>query len=222
MSPSRAATALLLVLIAACTMAFLRAEQLKLRRSPVTKPKLHQSFSPGCTQVGCRPVADLQFTLRRPLTVSLAIADMDGRVVRTLDRNRRYPKGDVRFAWDGRTDSGAKVPDGRYELKVTIPDRTITIPEPILVDTQRPGMTVDRVKRGPTILVYYTKGDKNSRPYMIVSEKGRVVRERRLVLNPARLPTAELGPGTFLVHILAIDAAGNRTPDPPAFSVKVP
>jgi hypothetical protein len=90
-----------------------------------------------------------------------------------------------------------------------------------VVDTQRPGMTVDRVDRGPTILVHYTKGDKNSRPYMIVTEDGRVVREKRLVLNPARLPTPELGPGRYVVTMLAIDAAGNRTTDPPTFRVKV-
>lgn len=222
MSHSRAATALLLVLIAACTMAFLRAEQLKLRKSPVSKPRLHQSFSPGCNQVGCRPEASLQFTLRSPQTISLAIANEDGTVVRTLETDTRHPKGQVNFSWDGLDDSGEQVSDGRYELKVTIPDRTITIPEPILVDTQLPGMTLNRVERGSTIVIHYTKADRNSRPIMVVRRGDEVVGERRLFLNPARLPPPELGPGRYVVEILAIDAAGNRTADPPSFKVTVP
>jgi hypothetical protein len=221
-SHSRAATALLLVLIAACTMAFLRAEQLKLHKSPVSKPRLHQSFSPGCNQVGCRPEASLQFTLRSPQTISLAIANEDGTVVRTLETDTRHPKGQVNFSWDGLDDSGEQVSDGRYKLKVTIPDRTITIPEPILVDTQLPGMTLNRVERGSTIVIHYTKADRNSRPIMVVRRGDEVVGERRLFLNPARLPPPELAPGRYLVQILAIDAAGNRTADPPSFKVTVP
>jgi hypothetical protein len=221
-SHSRAATALLLVLIAACTMAFLRAEQLKLRKSPVSKPRLHQSFSPGCNQAGCRPEASLQFTLRSPQTISLAIANEDGTVVRTLETDTRHPKGQVNFSWDGLDDSGEQVSDGRYELKVTIPDRTITIPEPILVDTQLPGMTLNRVERGSTIVIHYTKADRNSRPIMVVRRGDEVVGERRLFLNPARLPPPELAPGRYVVQILAIDAAGNRTADPPSFKVTVP
>jgi flagellar hook capping protein FlgD len=221
-SHSRAATALLLVLIAACTMAFLRAEQLKLDKSPVSKPRLHQSFSPGCTQPGCHREAKLQFALRSPQTISLAIADMDGNVVRTLERARAHPKGDVRFTWDGLSDGGAPVSDGRYELQVTIPDRTITIPEPILVDTERPGITLNRIDRGETIRIHYTKADENSRAIIVVLENGKVVREQRVYLNPAHLPTPELAPGRYVVQIIAIDAAGNRTTDPPSFRVTVP
>ena len=221
MSHSRAATALLLVLIAACTMAFLRAEQLKLRKSPVSKPRIHQSFSPGCAQPGCHPKARLQFTLRSPLTVSLAIVDVGGHVIRTLETDTRHPKGDVRFVWDGLNDSSRQVPDGRYELRVAIRDRSITIPEPILVDTQKPGITLDRIDRGKTIRLHYTKADRNTRAIIVVLRNGKVVREQRVYLNPAHLPTAEIAPGRYVVQIIAIDAAGNRTAQPPSFRVTV-
>jgi hypothetical protein len=42
------------------------------------------------------------------------------------------------------------------------------------------------------------------------------------VQNPAHLVLARLPSGHYRVEMVAVDAAGNRTPDPPSFRVTVP
>src|SRR6187401_498917 len=88
MGSARTATVVVGVLIAAAAAAFLRAEQLKLERSPVASPSIQKYFSATCTAGTrhCDPShrAALSFRLRRPATVSLAIVDPSGHVVRQL------------------------------------------------------------------------------------------------------------------------------------------
>ena len=223
-SHQRAATALLLVLIAACAAAFLRAEQLKLRHSAVGHPHVGQSFSPGCSDPGCNPQATLEFTLRQPQKLGLAIVDPQGDVVRQL-ADRGYGKGPVRESWDGRRDDGSTAADGRYKLRVTLADgRRLTIPDPIVLDTKPPGITLGPVRRGKTsVAVPYTRSEGNVRAMMIVRKGDRIVlQKRRLVPKVAHLRYSLLKPGTYTVEILAVDKAGNRTPDPPSFPVTVP
>jgi hypothetical protein len=220
-SHSRAATALLLLLIAACTAAFIRTQQLKLEKSPVASPRVKQSISPGCTQTGCHATARISFRLRSPRRLALAIVDHDGRVVRVLERERLHRAGIVRTTWDGLAPTGIKVPDGRYELRITLPDRTITVPAPILVDTGLPSITLNRVDRGKTIRIHYTR-DRGTRGFVVVLRDGKVVRTQRIYLRVAHLPTGKLAPGRYVVELVAVDAAGNRTASPPSFTVTVP
>ena len=49
MASTRIATVLVAVFIAAAAVAFLRAEHLKLERSPVAKPSIQKYFSATCT-----------------------------------------------------------------------------------------------------------------------------------------------------------------------------
>jgi FlgD Ig-like domain len=152
MASPRIATVLVGVLIAAAAVAFLRAEQLKLERSPVAKPSIQKFFSATCTAGTrhCSPShrAALSFTIRRPATVALAIVDGDGNVVRKLSGPVSHPKGVIRTSWDGRTASGQLAPDGDYHLRVELRslDRTITIPNPVVLDDTPPVITV----RSPT------------------------------------------------------------------------
>jgi hypothetical protein len=223
-SHSRAATALLLVLIAACTAAFLRTEQLKLRKSPIARPHVRQAISPGCADPGCHDKATISFRLRSPQRLSLAIVDAGGSVVRRLVPEASHPKGDLNAVWDGRADDGDVVPDGKYRLRVTLAsdDRDVTIPDPIIVDTHPAGMEIGRVTRGPVISVSYTRGASNVRAVMVVLQGTRVVLEKPAVRNPAHLVLARLPSGHYRVEMVAVDAAGNRTPDPPSFRVTVP
>jgi hypothetical protein len=223
-SHSRAATALLLVLIAACTAAFLRTEQLKLRKSPVAHPHVRQAISPGCTDRGCRSQASITFTLRSPQRLSLAIVDAGGTVVRHLQPETSRPKGDIHLVWDGRDDGGRVEPDGLYRLRVTLGSdrRNVTIPEPITVDTRPAGIELGRITRGPVIVIPYTRGAGNVRAELDVLKGKRVVFEKTARLDPVRLRLALLAPGHYRVELVAVDAAGNRTPDPPSFSVTVP
>jgi hypothetical protein len=223
-SHSRAATALLLVLIAACTAAFLRTEQLKLRKSPIEKPHVRQSISPGCRDRRCHGQAEISFHLRSPQRLALAIVDAGGSVVRQLAPQASHTEGDVRVVWDGRADDGSIVSDGQYRLRVTLASdhRDVTIPDPILVDTHPAGIEIGSITRGPVIDVPYTRGAANVRALLIVLEGTRVVLEKRAVHNPAHLALASLPAGHYTVEIVAVDAAGNRTPDPPSFRVTVP
>ena len=149
MARVRIATVVVGALIVAAAAAFLRAEHLKLERSPVARPSIQKYFSATCTAGTrhCSPShrAALSFTLRRPATVALTIVDGGGRVVRRLGEPAARSKGVVSTSWDGRTDSGALAPDGDYHLRVELRslDRTITIPDPLVLDDTRPVVTIE-------------------------------------------------------------------------------
>jgi hypothetical protein len=223
-SHSRAATALLLVLIAACTVAFLRTEQLKLRKSPIARPHVRQAISPGCQDRGCHGTADISFRLRSTQRLSLAIVNAAGAVVRRLAPQASHAKGDLDVAWDGRGDDGSVVPDGRYRLRVTLASdgRDVTIPDPIVVDTRPASIEIDHVDRGPATAIYYTRGAANVRAVLVVLRGSKVVLEKRALLDPVHLKLSRLPAGRYTVEMVAVDAAGNRTADPPSFRLTVP
>jgi hypothetical protein len=139
---SVAVTVLVLALLVATTAAFALTEVLKLELSPVTAPRFDKRFSPTC---GCETsVARLALRLREPATVDAVIVDEDGDAVRTLATNAKRRRGPVAFEWDGRTDAGDVVPDGRYRLRIHLDEqrRTIVIPNPIRVDTDPPDLEI--------------------------------------------------------------------------------
>ena len=220
----RAAAAIPLVLIALCAAAFLRAEQLKLHHSAVGHPHVRQAFSPGCTDPGCLPVAKLRFTLRKPQALGLAIVDADGNLTKTLARSRPYPKGPVVLRWDGSTNAGARAPDGRYRLRVTLADgREVTIPDAIIVDTVPPTIRIDQVHKGRVALaVHYTRSHGNGYALMIVRQGSRIVLQKRVVPHVAHLAFGKVAPGRYRIEMVAVDQAGNRTPNPPSFPATIP
>lgn len=220
----RAAAAIPLILIALCAAAFLRAEQLKLHHSAVGHPHVRQAFSPGCADPGCLPAAKLRFTLRKPQALDLAIVDASGNVTKTLARGRSYRKGPVVLHWDGTTDAGGQAPDGRYRLRVTLADgREVTIPDAIIVDTVPPRMRIDQVRRGRVALaVHYTRSPGNGYSLMIVHQGSRVVLQKRVVPHVAHLAYGKVAPGRYRIEMVAVDQAGNRTPNPPSFPVTIP
>ena len=76
----------MLALLLATAAAFAVTEHLKLQRSPIAGPMIDRIFSPVCR---CeRRTARVGFTLRRGGRISVAIADRDGDVVRTLVSQR--------------------------------------------------------------------------------------------------------------------------------------
>jgi hypothetical protein len=212
MPSARSGYAIVAVLLIASAGAFLRAEQLKLELSPVARPAVAQHFSPTCT-VGhqCRPVAQLCFTLRKQQQVDLAIVDASGNVVSELTRSSGEPcaKGQVRALWDGRTTGGDLAPEGTYRLRVKLPQdgRTITIPDPIVLDTTPPVITLQSAP-GAVPVRYTAVG--HPRVYLtLVAPDGttHVIRGHRGVVN---VPTAIQTAGTTLT-LVGTDAAGNRS-----------
>lgn len=148
MPSRRTGYAIVAVMFSVSVVAFARAEQLKLTRSPVGVVHIQRHFSPtcrpnpNCTSHG----ALLSFRLRQAARIRLEIVDSNGNVVRTLsppDGRLRQPSR-VATRWNGRTDSGAVAPDGNYRLRVDLLSlgRTIVIPARLILDTVPPVVTL--------------------------------------------------------------------------------
>jgi hypothetical protein len=214
------------VLLAASGLAFLRAEQLKLERSPVGGTKLQKYFSTTCPihrKTRCTShAALLRFRLRKPATVALAIVNSSGDIVRRLTpaAGERLPRGPVTLRWNGRTDAQAAAPQGTYHLRVDLRSlgRVITIPDPIELDNTAPTLSL-LGRRGQLPLRYST-----SEPavvYVIARGQGRAALYRgrggRVHFRHTRLSGSEAQ-----ITLVAVDRAGNRSTAVAAGSFHLP
>jgi hypothetical protein len=214
------------VLLAASGLAFLRAEQVKLERSPVGGTKLQKYFSTTCPihrKTRCTShSALLRFRLRKPATVALTIESSSGDIVRRLTpaAGERLPRGPVKLRWNGRTDALATAPQGTYHLRVDLLSlgRVITIPDPIELDNTPPTLTL-LGRRGVLPLRYST-----SEPavvYVIARGEGRAAlyrgREGRVHFRHTRLSGADVR-----ITLMAVDRAGNRSTAVAAGSFRLP
>ena len=234
MVSARIATVLVGVLIAASAVAFLRAEHLKLERSPVAKPSIQKFFSATCIAGTrhCSPShrAALSFTLRRPATVALAIVDGDGHVVRTAERPGRAPQG----RRSGRRGTGA-------------PPRASSRPTATTTCASTCGRSTGR-SRSPTRWCSTTRrrwSPSRARPATTpvrygVSERARVWAVARIAnyTGPGDAPRAsfrgrngvvhfkpsrKIPPGTPIDLVLvALDAAGNSSTIVPVTGLHMP
>jgi hypothetical protein len=136
-----APTLIVLALLVATALAFGAAERLKLERSPIAGPEIDKVFSPVCQCDSDR--ARIGFRLRKRDTISLAIVDVEGRIVRRLVDSEQFPPGPVLTRWDGRDEAGRLVPQGVYRPRLHLAHgrRTIVLPNPIRVDTRPPRVT---------------------------------------------------------------------------------
>jgi hypothetical protein len=136
---ARVLVALVVVgLLGGTAAAFALTEQLKLERSPVFRTDVGKLLGPNCRCQDAR--IPIRFVLRKRERLTVVIVDSQGRVVRTLLRSGRRPKGLQRFSWDGRDDFGGVVPAGVYKprLHLARDRRTILMPNPITVDPTAP------------------------------------------------------------------------------------
>jgi len=86
--------------------------------------------------------------------VSVDVVDATGEAVRRLATSATVAPADpLRLSWDGRTDDGKIVPDGRYRVRVTLrrQGRSVTVPRTTLVDTRAPRPRVKRIDPGPIV-----------------------------------------------------------------------
>ncbi|MBM3497124.1 MAG: hypothetical protein FJX74_00490 [Armatimonadetes bacterium] len=72
----------------------------------------------GTTALLAGTGAEIAFTLSAPAEVEVAVLNLAGRPVATVCRAREYSAGTQRLYWDGRGDSGLRVPAGRYVVQV--------------------------------------------------------------------------------------------------------
>jgi hypothetical protein len=220
-----AVTVLVLVLLAGTTVAFVLTEELKLERSPIVRPRFDLVFSPTCA---CRQeTARLRLRLRRANTIDAVIVDDDGEPVRTLESEVRHEPGRLVYAWNGRSDGGSVVPDGRYRLRLHFARerRTILVPNVVRVDTQPPevelvtvtprGLSPDGDGRRDSARIEVTTSERAA-PLLLVdgvlAARGNVQAAGAGELTwPGTRDDQPLGPGRYTLGLQARDEAGNVT-----------
>ncbi|MGD8486376.1 MAG: FlgD immunoglobulin-like domain containing protein [Chloroflexota bacterium] len=117
----------------------------------------------------------LRAKLTREATVSWVIRDRAGNVVRRgIDQEARAP-GDVRFAWDGRDDTGAYVPDDRYTARISVKRPSGTYAHEVTL-RHMPFMAWTRKwtrQRGDTITLKLTSAEPlKGKPVVTANQRG--------------------------------------------------
>jgi FlgD Ig-like domain len=228
-------SATLVLLLVATAAAFAITERLKLTKSALMPgTKVSKVFSPVC---GCsRSRANIRVVLRRPDTVTADIVDARGGEIRTLLTAQPWRRGELRLRWDGRTDAGARAPDGAYRVRIHL-DRqhqTIVLPNVLRLDTKPPTIATVRLNRD----TFSPDGDRQAdfvRVQYRLSKPARLalfLGGRRILLtklypqagSTSWKGTARSGvvrPGRYTLEVGALDLAGNATPQAERARVRV-
>jgi hypothetical protein len=228
-------TVTLLGLLVATAAAFAITEYLKLKKSPLyavqvsagAAPPLHRPqpvvFSPVCH---CSTsVARIGLELRHPDRVTVTIVDSAGHTVARRGSDRllgaRTPQ---HFVWDGRTDSGALVPDGVYYPEVHLANarHAFRFTNKITVDTTPPGVRsasglkpVLLAGPGRSVAIRYALSEKAHAIVYLGNRQvtlGRLTRLNAKIKWNGRLQYRQLPAGRYVLSIGARDLAGNETP----------
>ena len=227
---------LVLALLVATAAAFVVAEQAKLEKSPIRGPRVDAVFSPVCE---CSDHTDtISFRLSRADTLGVGIVDADGRLVRSLVEDQRYPPLHLlEFEWDGRDDAGQIVPEGVYRPRVHFADRgrTIVLPNPIRVDKTPPTISATAVRprvfspdgdgRVEGIVVGYNL-DEPARALLLVDGVQRVRGKLRKKLKGqlqwyGRAGGRSFPAGTYRLSLVAEDRAQNLSRPVPVGVVRI-
>jgi hypothetical protein len=221
----------MLVLLAATALAFVRTQQQKLERSPVGRLQIDRIFSPGCD---CETdSARIAIRLRRRDTVRLELVNADGEPVRTLARSRTYGPGDGVWEWDGLGDDGRLVPDGVYRPQLTLASaaRTLLMPNRIVVDTRAPAVTSFAVEPGrispdgdrrlERATVRYAVDEAAHALLYVNGELYERTRLRRTEGTRVWPASKDVPAGRYALSLAGEDRAGNVGPTTPAHVVTV-
>jgi hypothetical protein len=216
-------------LLGGSAAAFAVTERLKLERSPIFATRVGKVVSPDS---GRR--VPIQFRVRKSDSLSLAIVDSHDRVVRALISSHHVRAGGKTYRWDGRDDAGNPVPDGIYRPRVHLAGehRTILLPNPIVVDTKVPHISLVRTSLkvvspdGDTAHDYLTVFFHTSKPARAVlyANGRKVVKLKSFDAHSLKwgkgngMPTK---PGVYRLWLRAIDEAGNPAPRTRTFTVQV-
>ena len=215
------------MLLVGTATAFAVTQRLKLEPSPISQTRVDDVFSPVC---GCASsAADIDFSLRKAdqLRIAIRVGSQDVTVA-----EGSFPRGDVRARWDGRDSAGQLVPDGVYYPFVQLQraGRTIDLPNPIRVDTQRPSIRLVSVR--PRV---FRPGEEKLRISYVVSEHAHAllfVDGRRRVFTASKrlrgrlqwygkVHGSPIRAGRHKLKLVAEDLAGNRSAPTPVAVVRV-
>ncbi len=219
-----ASTVLVVLLLAATAAAFALTQGLKLEKSPIFGTRVDPVFSPVCE---CdKANAAIAFKLRNADRIDVSIVD-GGDVVRTIERDRRYPKGPVTIEWDGRDDAGRVLPEGDYQPRIHVrgEHQTITLPNEIRIDVTAPVLqdvklsrrviSPDGDGRRDRLTISYRLNERG-RGALIVDGKRQgkgtlfARTEERIVWN-GKSRGRPLDAGRYELQLVAVDPAGNRS-----------
>jgi flagellar hook assembly protein FlgD len=160
----------------------------------------------------------LSFRLLRGATVSWAIVDNQGSVVRTLMTEQALAAGNYAFAWNGRSDAGSYVPRGSYRSVVTATNGTQTSTQSVSVldDAFRIKASDATPARGQKITITITSTEALARnPRLAVRQPGiavwRVATARvsgRVYRVTIRLKSSSTG--TLKLRAIGVDKYGGR------------
>jgi hypothetical protein len=218
-----ASTVLVVLLLAATAAAFALTQGLKLEKSPIFGTRVDPVFSPVCA---CdKANATIAFKLRNADRIDVSIVD-GGDVVRTIERDRPYPKGPVAIEWDGRDDAGRVLPEGDYQPRIHVRGerQTITLPNEIRIDVTAPVLQDVRIqprvlspdgdRRRDTVTVGYRLNEKG-RGMLFVNGKRRALtrfpRTDERIVWTGKAGGRSVRPGRYELQLAAFDPAGNRT-----------
>jgi hypothetical protein len=216
-------------LLGGSAAAFAVTERLKLERSPIFGTQVSKFVSPYS---GRR--ADIIFKVRKADDLSLAIVDSRDRVVRALISSHHVRPGKKDYKWNGRDDSGAPAPPGTYRPRVHLAaeHRTILLPNPIVVDTKVPHISLTRTSLtvvspdGDARHDYLTVFFKSTEPVRaaLYSNGHLVVKLKSFQAQSLQwgrrngMPTK---PGVYRLQLRGIDQAGNKGPATRTFTVRI-
>jgi hypothetical protein len=219
-----ATTVLVLLVVAGSAAAFAISEGLKVQRATITAVKVGHTLSPVCNCLTDR--VTIAFGLTRADRLTVSILGPAGQTVRTLVRHRLLGVGKHHFTWNGRNDSGAVVPEGSYLPKVRLErtDKTIVMPNPIVVDTTPPRIAVVSVRpriispdgdgHSDVLRVAY-RIDEHAHAVLYVNgiQRARTLfqRTRDSIDWYGKVDGRVLPPGIYRLALRAVDLAGNRS-----------
>jgi hypothetical protein len=230
-----ASIVIVLTLLGGTAIAFAVTERLKLERSPIAAPEIDRVFSPTCDCA--RERANIGFRLRKHDTISLAIVDGEGGLVRELLDSARLAAGPVRTSWNGRDANGNVVAEASYwpRLYLRSDRRTIVLPNPIRVDTTPPrirllsvrptdGFSPDGDGRNDKLTVRYAVSEK-ARGLLLIDGERRVLTRRRPLTGRMEwfglVGGRSLPAGSYRVAAGAEDLAGNLAAPTRAVPVEI-
>jgi FlgD Ig-like domain len=221
--PRVLSTLLVLGVLAGSAAAFAVSEGLKVQKAAITAVHVDKTLSPLCD---CpRQRAAIDFKLTRSDRLLMSVVDARGRAVRTLVRGRVFARGKHHFTWNGRDDAGEIVPEAPYRPRVHLErtGRTLTLPNPIVLDVTPPRIAVVSVRpaaispdgdgRSDVLRVRYRLSE-HAHALLYVSGKQRVrsrfARLRDEIDWYGKVGGRTLPSGTYRLELGAIDTAGNR------------
>jgi hypothetical protein len=226
-------TAFCVALLAATAVAFALTEGAKTELSPIYGTKIYPKiFSPTCNPKHClHQAANIAFKLRKRQHIEVWM-ERGGKRVTTIVAGRTYPKGEVSLQFDGTADDGLTIlPDGTYMpvIRFTGDHRTITLPNPIKLDTVAPSVThvphrvythisPDGDHRSDVLRVPYVLSEPAHAVLLVGSRQAgftKSLKQRGTIKWGGTVDGVLQPPGRYVLSIAAQDVAGNRsTPFP--------